>query len=476
MKEQKKPWQGRFDEATDKLVEEFTSSHATDRHLARHDILGSKAHAKTLAKAGIISEAELAAILKGLDEVAKEIAAGAFKWSDALEDVHMHIESRLFEITGEPAHKLHTARSRNDQVALDLRLYLRERIVLVQRLICNMQDALCTLATKNFSAILPGYTHLQRAQPVLLAHHLLAYFEMLSRDSERFGQMLGRVNILPLGAAALAGTTFPIDRQYTANLLGFDGVAANSMDAVSDRDSALEFCSAAAICMTHLSRLCEEIVLWSSAEFGFVTLSDSVSTGSSIMPQKKNPDVAELVRGKTGRVYGSLMALLTLMKSLPLAYNRDMQEDKPPLFDAADTLCACLAVTARMIDNTKVNSDKMRQAASKGFLNATDLADYLAAKGLPFRKAHHAAGKAVAFALAQGKELEDLSLDELCKFDKKIQKDIYEFLALESVVGRRKSLGGTAPQLVKKALAQAKKQIAKERRKLEKLSFEAKGK
>lgn len=457
-----KLWGGRFKEGTDELVEAFTSSIAVDKRLYAHDIEGSVAHVKTLALAGVLAEEEVDKLVNGLRVVKEEIEAGNFVFSDSLEDIHMHIESRLTELIGETAKKVHTGRSRNDQVALDLRLYLRDEIRAVMGLLRELRLALVNLAKENQDSVMPGYTHMQRAQPVLLAHHLLAYYEMFSRDSERFRQCFERVNVMPLGSGALAGTTFPIDREFTAKLLNFNSVSKNSMDAVSDRDFALDFLSAASITMMHLSRFSEELVLWSSQEFAFVRISDAFTTGSSLMPQKKNPDVAELVRGKTGRVYGNLAALLTLMKGLPLAYNRDMQEDKPPVFDAVDTLKSSLAVFARMIAALAFNAQKMEDAAGRGYLNATDLADYLVQKGVPFREAHHVAGRAVALGVSTGRELTEISLPELKGFSNRVEADIYSFLDTRAVVERRKCLGATSSERVAEALAEALALLEKE--------------
>ena len=454
-----KPWDGRFAEKTDKRVEAFTASHAYDRRLYPYDIAGSIAHSKMLAKVGVITGEEAAQLVEGLGTVKRELDHGKFVFDDSLEDIHMHIEARLLQVAGKVAQKLHTARSRNDQIALDVRMYLRDETKRTIGLLRALRKALVELAAAHPDVIMPGYTHTQRAQPVLLAHHLLAYYEMFSRDQARVVDCLGRIDVMPLGAAALAGTTYPIDRAYVAELLDFPAVSNNSMDAVSDRDFAMEFLSAASICMVHLSRLSEELVLWSTAEFGFVTLPDAFATGSSIMPQKKNPDIPEIVRGKTGRVVGSLVALLTLMKSLPMAYNRDMQEDKEPLFDAVDTLTACLSINADMIPRITVNRKTMRQAASVGFLNATDMADYLVGRGMPFRKAHACVGKAVAYALDQGKELNALTLDELNVFSSLIQKDLFDHLTLEHMVDRRQSTGGTATRNVAAAIEEARRVI-----------------
>ncbi len=381
-----KLWDGRFSEKTAKSVEAFTASIAYDQRLYPYDIAGSIAHCKMLAKVGVISEEEASQLVEGLGTVKRELDHGTFEFDDSLEDIHMHIEARLLQVAGRVAQKLHTARSRNDQIALDIRMYLREETRKTIELCKKLRAVLVQLADDNQDAVMPGYTHTQRAQPVLFAHHLMAYYEMFTRDQARFADCLERIDVMPLGAAALAGTTYPIDRAYTAKLLDFPRVSKNSMDAVADRDFALEFLSAAGIAMIHLSRLSEELVLWSTSEFGFITISDAFATGSSIMPQKKNPDVAEIVRGKTGRVVGDLMSLLMLMKSLPMAYNRDMQEDKEPLFDAVDTLKACLDINAQMLPRITVNRETMRRAASLGFLNATDMADYLVGQGYALQK------------------------------------------------------------------------------------------
>jgi argininosuccinate lyase len=415
-----------------------------------------------LARAGVITAEEAATLVEGLWRIKRELDQGNFQFDDSLEDIHMHIEARLLQEVGKVAQKLHTARSRNDQVALDIRMFLRDATARIIAGLYDLRQVLVQLAERHVQTIMPGYTHLQRAQPVLLAHHWMAYYDMFTRDQSRFGDCLDRINVMPLGAAALAGTTYPIDRELTARLLDFPRVGTNSMDAVSDRDFAMEYLAAASICMVHLSRLSEELVLWSTSEFGFITLSDAFSTGSSIMPQKKNPDIPEIVRGKTGRVFGSLMALLTLMKSLPMAYNRDMQEDKEPLFDGVDTLKACLHINAQMIPRITVNRETMRRSASVGFLNATDMADYLVGQGVPFRKAHSCVGKAVAYALDKGKELDQLSLDELKSFSPLIKADIFDHLTLEVMIDRRKSLGGTATENVARAITDAKKVLAGE--------------
>jgi len=455
-----KPWDGRFAERTDTSVEAFTSSIQCDRRLYPYDIQGSVAHCRMLAKVGVITAEEAETLVEGLWRIKRELDQGNFEFDDSLEDIHMHIEARLLQEVGKVAQKLHTARSRNDQVALDIRMFLRDVTAQIIQGLKALRTILVGLAEQHVETVMPGYTHLQRAQPVLLGHHWMAYYEMFSRDAMRFADGLKRTNVMPLGAAALAGTTYPIDRSYTAELLGFPKVTANSMDSVADRDFILEFLSAAGICMVHLSRLSEELVLWSSTEFGFIELSDAFSTGSSIMPQKKNPDIPELIRGKTGRVVGSLMAELTLMKSLPLAYNRDMQEDKPPLFDAVDTLQSCLGITIKMLPTIQVKTDRMRQAASVGFLNATDMADYLVGRGVPFRKAHGIVGQAVAFSLAQGKELDQLTLKELQGFSMEIEEDLFDHLTLEHMIARRQSAGGTSGDNVRAAIATARRELA----------------
>jgi argininosuccinate lyase len=454
-----KTWNGRFAQKTDRMVESFTASIDFDRRLYPYDIQGSVAHCRMLARCGIITDKEATALIQGLETIKQELDQGDFVFDEALEDIHMHIETRLLERVGKVALKLHTARSRNDQVALDLRMLLRDTVSRNIDALKALQKVLVDLAEKHLDVIMPGYTHLQRAQPVLLAHHFMAYYEMLLRDRQRLADCLGRINVMPLGTAALAGTTYPIDRAYTAELLDFPALAANSIDAVSDRDFIVEYLAAAGLCMMHLSRLAEELILWSTAEFRFVELPDAFATGSSIMPQKKNPDVPELVRGKTGRVFGNLMAMLTMLKSLPLSYNRDMQEDKVPLFDTIDTLEACLDIFCRMLPELVVNRDSMGRAAENGFLNATDLADYLAAGGMPFRSAHQCVGQAVAYALKNGKELHELTLKELQSFSRQIRADVFDVLTPKAMVDRRKSDGGTATGNVKSAIARAKKQL-----------------
>ncbi len=453
------PWSGRFSEPATEQVQRFTASVSFDRKLAEFDIEGSLAHARMLHATGIIGKADLAAIEKGLAQIRTEIRKGRFPWSEAHEDVHFNIERRLTELVGEPGKRLHTARSRNDQVATDVRLYLRAAIDQVLAHISALQRALLDLADQHARTVMPGYTHLQVAQPVAFGHHLLAYFEMLARDAQRLADCRKRVNRLPLGAAALAGSSFPIDRMMVARELGFDGVCENSIDAVSDRDFAIEFCACAALVMTHLSRFCEEVILWMNPRFGFVTLADRFCTGSSIMPQKKNPDVAELVRGKTGRVTGHLVALLMLMKAQPLAYNRDNQEDKEPLFDTVETLTASLAVLGEMLPGIKVDKKAMAAAARQGHATATDLAEYLVKKGLPFREAHEAVARAVRYAESRGCELAELKLAELQRFAPAAGKDVYAVLTLEGSLKSRAHLGGTAPARVKAAIAKARKSL-----------------
>ena len=453
---QDKPWAGRFTQPTDKFVEEFTASIAFDQRMYRYDIQGSIAHARMLAKQGIISHDEAQTILRGLESILADIEAGNFEFSVALEDIHMNIEARLIERIGAVGGKLHTARSRNDQVALDVRLYLRDEVKAVLGYLDALQESLLAQAEQNLTVIMPGYTHLQTAQPVLFAHHMLAYYEMFKRDAGRMADVLGRLNYLPLGAGALAGTTFPIDREYVAEQLGFAGVTRNSLDSVSDRDFALEFCAASSILMMHLSRLSEELILWSSADFAFIELTDAFCTGSSIMPQKKNPDVPELVRGKTGRVYGNLMSLLTLMKSLPLAYNKDMQEDKEPLFDTIDTVKGSLKIFADMIRDMRVRAENMRIAAARGFSTATDVADYVVRKGLPFRQAHEVVGKTVRYCIETGKDIPELSLEEFRQFSPLIEADIYQFVTLEASVNARRATGGTAREAVEREIVRAR--------------------
>ena len=451
-----KPWGGRFAEPTDRFVEEFTESVSFDRRLAPYDIQGSIAHVEMLARVGVLTQDEAGRICSGLNAILADIVTGKFTWRQGLEDVHMNIEAALVERIGEVGKKVHTGRSRNDQVATDLRLYLRAETETTRSLLLQAMQALVALAEQEADTVMPGYTHLQGAQPVTFGHHMLAWYEMLKRDEQRLGDCLERINVLPLGAAALAGTRFPIDRSLAAELLGFPAVADNSLDAVSDRDFVIEFCADAALVMLHLSRFSEELVLWLSPAFGFIDIDDAFCTGSSIMPQKKNPDVAELVRGKTGRVYGDLTALLTMMKGQPLAYNRDNQEDKECLFDAVDTLKQCLEAYLKLLPSIEVKREAMLAAAQKGYLTATDLADYLVMKGVAFRDAHAVAGKAVQYAIEQGRGLEQLKLPELQQFHEGIDAGVYDFLTLESSVAARDHIGGTAPARVRAAVAEAR--------------------
>ena len=455
-----KPWSGRFSEPVDDLVKRFTASVGFDQRLAEFDIQGSIAHARMLRAVGILSADDFSAIERGLAEIAGQIREGTFPWSLDLEDVHLNIERRLTERIGDAGKRLHTGRSRNDQVATDVRLYLRAGIDHVLTLVKGLQRALLDLADQHTDTVMPGFTHLQVAQPVSFAHHLLAYVEMLSRDAQRFSDCRKRLNRLPLGAAALAGTSFPIDRQMVAKELGFDGVCENSLDAVSDRDFAIEFVAAAALTMTHLSRFSEELILWMNPRFGFIDIADRYCTGSSIMPQKKNPDVAELVRGKTGRVNGHLVALLTLMKGQPLAYNKDNQEDKEPLLDTMDTLMMSLAVFTGMIGGITVKPEAMRAAALQGYATATDLADYLVKKGMPFREAHETVAQAVRQAETRSCDLSEMSLDDLQQFSPLIAADVFEALTLEGSMKSRSHIGGTAPARVKAAIAKARKTLS----------------
>jgi argininosuccinate lyase len=443
-----KLWGGRFEKSTSSLVEEFTQSLDYDRYLYAHDIAGSVAHAGMLASRGVLTSEEARKIISGLKQVKKEIETGEFTWSTELEDVHMNIEKRLTEIIGPAGQKLHTGRSRNDQVALDFRLFAAESLASLQIEVKGLIEALLLQARANQETIFPGYTHLQPAQPVSLGHHLLAYVQMFKRDFERAGDALGRTKVSPLGAAALAGTTYPLDPEMAAREMGFDNVFENSIDAVSDRDFAIESLFVFSMIMIHLSRLCEEIIIWSNPGFGFIVLPDAYSTGSSIMPQKKNPDVAELIRGKTGSVFGRLVSLLTTMKALPLAYNRDMQEDKGPFIEAHRTVTASLKVMSGMIREVVFSDQAMSSALKKGYLNATEMADYLTSKGIPFRQAHHVTGKAVAYAEKKGLGLEDLGLDELRGFSDEISQDIFEVLDYNNAVRRRNSPGGTGPESV----------------------------
>ena len=452
-------WGGRFNEPVDAFVARFTASVDFDQRLAQQDIKGSLAHAKMLTKAGVLSEDELQLIISGLQDIAAEIDQGTFAWSVALEDVHMNIEAALTERIGIVGKKLHTGRSRNDQVATDIRLWLRDQIDNIKPLFSTLQTGLIELASAEADSIMPGFTHLQTAQPVTFGHHLLAWNEMLERDYGRLMDCRSRMNQSPLGAAALAGTTYPIDRELTAAQLDFDKPTENSLDSVSDRDFAIEFCAFASLLMTHLSRMSEELILWTSAQFQFIDLPDRFCTGSSIMPQKKNPDVPELVRGKTGRVNGHLIALLTLMKSQPLAYNKDNQEDKEPLFDAVDTVTDCLRAFGDMIPAIKANREAMAEAALRGFSTATDLADYLVGKGIAFRDSHEIVGKSVAYGIAKNKDLSEMSLEELQQFSEQISDDVFNVLTLQGSVAARDHIGGTAPDQVRAAAKRALQQV-----------------
>ncbi|WP_153109126.1 argininosuccinate lyase [Propionivibrio limicola] len=452
-------WAGRFSEPMSDLVKRYTASVDFDKRMWRQDIRGSLAHAKMLAKQGIISAADLSDIVRGMAQVTSEIESGAFEWSLDLEDVHLNIEKRLTALVGDAGKRLHTGRSRNDQVATDIRLYLRDAIDDILVLLKAFQTSLLDLAEREAATPMPGFTHLQVAQPITFGHHLMAWFEMTRRDAERFADVRRRTNRLPLGAAALAGTTYPIDREFVAAELGFDGVCENSLDAVSDRDFAIEFCAASALLMMHISRMSEELVLWMNPRFAFVKIADSFCTGSSIMPQKKNPDVPELARGKTGRVYGHLTALLTLMKGQPLAYNKDNQEDKEPLFDAVDTVSDTLRIFADMIPGITARPDNMRDALRQGFATATDLADYLTRKGLPFRDAHEAVGLAVRRAEELGVDLPELPFETLKSFSPLVADDVFSVLTVEGSLASRKHIGGTAPEQVRAAIARARQRV-----------------
>ena len=450
----KKLWSGRFKENTEKTVEKFTESLSFDVRLWKYDIEGSIAHVKMLGKQRIIPQEDVKAIIKGLEEIKTEIENGEFEFLESLEDVHMNIEHALIEKIGPVGGKLHTARSRNDQVALDSRLFLRAETKEILGLIKDFQAVIFSVAEKNIDVVMPGYTHLQRAQPVLLSHYLLSYYEMLERDRGRFEDCLKRVNVLPLGSAALAGTTLPVDREYVARLLKFPAISGNSIDTVSDRDFIIEFIAASSTLMVHLSRFSEDMIIWNSEEFGFTELPDAFTTGSSIMPQKKNPDVLELTRGKTGRVFGNLMSILTVMKGLPLSYNRDMQEDKEPLFDTVDTVKSCLGVLLRMVPEIRFKSEEMKAATEDGFLTATDIAEYLVKKGMPFREAHSVTGGLVKNCIDMKKTLSDLKLGEMKKYSKLIGADIYKHISVKASVSGKKSIGGTSEKMV---LAQIKK-------------------
>ena len=454
-----KLWGGRFQESTSALVERFSESVSFDARLYRQDIRGSIAHARMLGRVGVLDDADVTAIVDGLTAIQAEIEAGQFDWKTELEDVHMNIEARLTERIGDAGKRLHTGRSRNDQVATDIRLYVRDVIDELQPLMDRLAGHLLDLAEREADTLMPGFTHLQIAQPVTFGHHMLAWREQILRDRSRLADARARMNRLPLGAAALAGTVYPIDREWVAAELGFDGVTENSLDTVSDRDFAIEFCAAAALCLVHLSRWSEELVLWSTPMFGFVDLPDRFCTGSSIMPQKKNPDVPELVRGKTGRVNGHLISLLTLMKSQPLAYNKDNQEDKEPLYDAVDTIKGSLRAFGDMIPALEPNREVMREAARRGFATATDLADYLVRKGIAFRDSHEIVGKAVAYGVEKKKDLSDMSLSELKQFSDQIEDDVFDVLTLEGSVSARNHIGGTAPDQVRAAVARARQAL-----------------
>ena len=456
-----KPWGGRFRKETLGLVEDFTASVNFDKRLYKYDIIGSTAHCLMLEKVGLLNSKESKIITKALKEIEKEIEEGKFVPTNKLEDIHMNIEYRLSEKIGNTGGKLHTARSRNDQIALDIRLFLRDEIKEVIKLIDNVSLVLLTKAEKTLGIIMPGFTHLQHAQPILLSHHLMAYYNMFYRDRERFLDGYSRVNVLPLGAGALAGTSLPIDRKYLANLLDFPEISKNSVDTVSDRDFVIEFCSNSSILMMHLSRLSEEIVIWSSCEFDFIELSDEFCTGSSIMPQKKNPDVPELIRGKVGRTYGNLFAILTIMKSLPLSYNRDMQEDKEPLFDTLDTIKSSLKITEKMIEKIEFKSKKMQDAAELGFTTATDLVEYLVKKGLPFRESHHLIGRLVKSCIDKGISLSNLTFEDFKKISPLFEKDVLKVITIKYSVNSKKSLGSTSQELVKKAIISARKRPRK---------------
>jgi argininosuccinate lyase len=455
-----KLWQGRFREGTSKLVESFTASIRFDQRLYRYDIEGSMAHCRMLSQQGLLSREEEDTLIQGLGEILREIERGSFVFDEAQEDVHMAIEQVLIEKVGEVGGKLHTGRSRNDQVALDIRLFLRDEIKGADEDIRDLQGSLVEQAKANLGAVMPGFTHLQHAQPVLFSHHLMAYYEMLRRDRQRLSACLGRVDVSPLGSAALAGTSLPIDSKVTAELLAFPALSRNSIDAVSDRDFIIEFTSAAALIMMHLSRMCEELILWCSTEFDYIELSESFCTGSSIMPQKKNPDVPELVRGKSGRVYGHLMSLLTVMKGLPLAYNRDLQEDKEPLFDTVDTVRQSLRILARLWEHVTLNKERMEKMASSGFTLATDVAEYLVIKGMGFRQAHRVVGKMVRYCLEESKELEEMTLQEFKGFASVISEDIYNILNLKNSVDSRNSVGGTSLQQVREAITRAEEELS----------------
>lgn len=453
-----KLWGGRFSKQTDKAVDDFNSSIRFDARMYAQDIAGSIAHAKMLGKQGIIPKEDSELIIKTLGEIKEDIENGNVEFEIDAEDIHMNIETILISRIGDAGKKLHTGRSRNDQVALDVRMYLRHETDEISAMLKELRGILLGIAERNIDTIMPGYTHLQKAQPITLAHHIMAYYEMFRRDGERLNDCRGRINVMPLGSGALAGTTYPLDREFVAEQLGFDGVTRNSLDGVSDRDFVCELAFDLSMIMTHLSRFSEEIILWSSNEFGFIELDDAYSTGSSIMPQKKNPDVAELVRGKSGRVYGSLMGLLTMMKGLPLAYNKDMQEDKEQIFDAVDTVKMCLPVFGRMLDTMTVRRDRMLNGAKGGFTNATDVADYLVKHGLPFRDAHGVVGRMVAYCIENDTVIDALSMEEMKAFSPLIEDDIYDAISLETCVNQRKLIGGPAMETVKAVIAEYKKE------------------
>ncbi len=452
-----KLWGGRFSKNTDKLMDDFNSSIHFDSRMYRQDILGSAAHVRMLGACGIIPEEDAELIRKTLFEILEDIENGKIQFEVSAEDIHMNIETILISRIGDVGKKLHTGRSRNDQVALDLRMYLKDEAKAIKEMLKNLLQILLDIAENNIDTIMPGYTHLQRAQPVTLSHHLMAYFQMFRRDIERLNDCYRRIDVMPLGSGALAGTSYRLDRRMVADELGFSSITENSMDAVSDRDFVIELASVLSIIMMHLSRFCEEIILWCSHEFSFIELDDAYSTGSSIMPQKKNPDAAELIRGKTGRVYGSLMSLLTTMKGIPLAYNKDMQEDKEAIFDAVDTVKMCLPIFNRMLQTAKFNKDKMYNAARGGFTNATDLADYLVKKGVPFRDSHEIIGRMVSYCIQNQKSLEEMSIDEFSSFSSKIEKDVYDAISLQSCINERKVHGGPSSEKVKKSIDEGRR-------------------
>lgn len=461
-----KLWQGRFEQPTNKQVEEYTASIHYDSRLYRYDIEGSVAHCRMLGECNIISHDEANLIVENLGEILREIERGEFDLRSSQEDIHMAVESRLMHKIGETGGKLHTARSRNDQISLDMRLYMRDILLQCRTLLLDLQKVLLSIAEENLDVVMPGYTHMQHAQPVLLSHHLMAYFEMFSRDDQRFSDCLRRTNVLPLGSAALAGTSFPIDMEWTARYLKFPRVTANSIDAVSDRDYLIEFNAASAMFMMHVSRMAEELILWSTTEFAFIEMSDAFCTGSSIMPQKKNPDVPELMRGKTARTYGNLVSLLSLTKSLPLAYNRDLQEDKEPVFDTVDTVISTLRLLARLLPAITFHRDRMEAMSTEGFTLATDLADYLVRKGIPFRKAHHAVGMLVQFCIQNRKELQDCTIDELKSFHKSFDADAFPLLNVLNAINQRTSSGGTASSRVQQAISKARAELEENERAL----------